>query len=131
MTHIHTGNPVQNSGLQSRHQVRFQINASCRFWWCDLSGKMNFAAGKTRNLSSGGVCVVSTVVPFLGAVVMLEIDLPRPGDGETRISSSLLLRAEGTVLRHREREGEFVAMITHATFDNANIAHESEYERIL
>jgi hypothetical protein len=100
-----------------RQQVLFQITASCRFWWSGLPGETNFATGKTRDLGSGGVCVIADVLPSPGAVVMLEIDLPRPGDPLGQLQPDLLLRAEGTVLRHQGNEREFVVMITYATLD--------------
>jgi hypothetical protein len=112
-----------------RQQVLFQITASCRFWWSGLPGETNFATGKTRDLGSGGVCVIADVLPSPGAVVMLEIDLPRPGDPFGGIHPDLLLRAEGTVLRHQENKREFVVMITYATLDrehNGEASQQSE-----
>ena len=64
-----------------------------------------------------GVCVIADVLPSPGAVVMLEIDLPRSGEAHSQLPPELLLRAEGTVLRHQGNEREFVVMITYATLD--------------
>jgi hypothetical protein len=114
-----------------RHHTRFQISASCRFWWPEPSGELSFASGQTRNLSSGGVCVSAPVLPVLGTVIMLEIDLPRLGDHHGESLSHPLLVAEGTVLRHHDKEGEFVARITHATIDNTPIVNESQLQRII
>jgi hypothetical protein len=100
-----------------RQQVLFQITASCRFWWSDVSGETNFATGLTRDLGSGGVCVIADVLPLPGAVVMLEIDLPRPEDLCGNLQPDLLLRAEGTVLQNQSTEKEFVVKITYAAFD--------------
>ena len=63
-----------------RAPTRFQIVASCRFWWSGSSGNVNFATGMTRDLGSAGVCVIAEVLPLPGALVMLEIDLPRAAD---------------------------------------------------
>jgi hypothetical protein len=109
-----------------RQQVAFQITASCRFWWSSFSGETNFAIGKTRDLGSGGVCVIADVLPSPGAVVMLEIDLPRAGDAYGQLRPELLLRAEGTVLRHQCNEREFVVMITYATLDRENCGEEGK-----
>ena len=58
-------------------------------------------------------------LPPHGAVVMLEVDLPRIyGNSAEDLCGStyLLLSAEGTVLRpHGEEEG-FAAKISHASF---------------
>ncbi len=108
-----------------RQQVLFQITASCRFWWSGFSGETNFATGKTRDLGSGGVCVIADVLPVPGSVVMLEIDLPRSGDACDQ-PPELLLRAEGTVLRHQSNEKEFVVVITYATLDRGSHGEEGK-----
>jgi hypothetical protein len=109
-----------------RQQVLYQITASCRFWWSGLSGETNFATGLTRDLGSGGVCVIADVLPLPGAVVMLEIDLPRSGDRFGLSHPDLILQAEGTVLRHTSDKREFVVMITHATLDRENPGEASK-----
>jgi hypothetical protein len=70
--------------------------------------------------------VIADVLPAPGAVVMLEIDLPRPGDPLGQLQPALLLRAEGTVLRHQGNEREFVVMITYATLDREPGGGESK-----
>jgi hypothetical protein len=109
-----------------REKVLFQITASCRFWWSGFSGETNFATGKTRDLGSQGVCVIADVLPLPGTVVMLEIDLPRAGDAHGQLQPDLLLRAEGTVLRHQGNEKEFVVTITYAALDRENRAEEGK-----
>lgn len=118
-------NPAPSSG-NYRRQGRFQIEAACRFWWSDISGEVSFACGRTHNLSSGGACVIAKVLPPIGAVVMLEIDLPRADKHDGQSLAVLLLSAEGTIVRHCTRESQFVAIITHATFDNEALASASE-----
>ena len=87
---------------------------------------MNFASGRTRVLGSGTVCVVAEVLPFIGAVVMLEIDLPRQRDQYGQTKQDLLLLAEGIVVQHHTSEGEFVVIITYASFDHAGLTDESK-----
>ena len=86
---------------------------------------MNFASGLTRDLGSGGVCVIADVLPFPGAVVMLEIDLPRPNVHPGQLQRDLLLRAEGTVLRHHSSGREFDVSITNAAFDSESRTEEN------
>ena len=104
----------------------FQITASCRFWWSENFGEMSFASGRTRDLGSGIVCVVAEVLPSIGAVVMLEIDLPRQRDQYGQTRQDLLLLAEGIVCEHHTGEGEFVVTINYASFDNSSLINESE-----
>jgi hypothetical protein len=106
-----------------RHQVRFKIAAACRFWWSEPSGEINFASGRTRDLSSGEVCVIAQVCPRPGAVVMLEIDLRRPDDCG-HLHNDILLRAEGTVVRQNRDQGEFEVLITFAELDHAELFDE-------
>jgi hypothetical protein len=96
----------------------FQITTSCRFWWSDSFAEMNFASGRTRTLSCETVCVVAEVLPFIGAVVMLEIDLPRQRDEYGQTKRDLLLLAEGIVVEHNTSGGDFVVTISYAYFDN-------------
>lgn len=120
---------AQNSAVSSnnrRRQSRFYIEASCRFWWSDISGEVFFACGRTHNLSCGGACVAAKVRPPIGAVVMLEIDLPIAAKDDGKLRSVLLFSAEGTIVRHCSNESRFVTMITHATFDIESLAWASE-----
>jgi hypothetical protein len=103
----------------------FQITASCRFWY-DNFGEMSFASGRTRDLGSGTVCIVAEVLPSIGAVVMLEIDLPRQFGQYGQTRQDLLLLAEGIVCAHQAGEGAFVVTINYASFDNSSLIDESE-----
>jgi hypothetical protein len=104
----------------------FQITASCRFWWSDNFGEMSFAAGWTRNLGSGAVCIVAEVLPFIGAIMMLEIDLPRNNDQYGPTKQDLLFLAEGIVCEHHASQGEFVVTINYASIDNPSLIDEIE-----
>jgi hypothetical protein len=107
-------------------EVRFQIAASCRFWWSGSSGGLNFATGMTRDLGSGGVSVIAEVLPLPGARVMLEIDLPRPFDSLGQLRPDLLLRAEGIVLERWSSNKEFAVSITYASLDGECHGEESK-----
>jgi hypothetical protein len=107
-----------------RRQLRFHIHASCRFWWSAETGEMNFGCGRTCNLSSRAVCVVSEVVLPVGALVMVEVDIPGPPAHDLSASSGFLLQGEGVVSRQRKDAGEFVIMMTHSTFDRRLPADE-------
>ena len=102
----------------TRAETRFEIDAHCRFWWTGESEQTRFGAGRTVDVSSRGILVTTPDLPPHGAVVMLEVDLPRIyADGVEDLCGStyLLLSAEGTVLRPHGEEG-FAAKISHASF---------------
>ncbi len=108
----------------TRAETRFEIDAHCRFWWTAESEQTRFGAGRTVDVSSRGILVVTPDLPPHGAVVMLEVDLPRIYGGDVDRggveelcgSTYLLLSAEGTVLRpHGEAQG-FAAKISHSSF---------------
>jgi hypothetical protein len=85
--------------------------------------------GQTCNLSSSAVCVISDVVPSVGALVMVEVDISRPHTHDHKPPPRLLLQGEGVVFRQRKDAGEFVIMMTHSSFDRR--VSRSECGRIL
>ena len=99
-----------------RAEARFQINASCRFWWTAVVGDCSFGCGHTLDLSVQGVSVKTPILPLLGSPIMLEVDLPPSAGTDTIDLSHLLLAAEGVVVRHHAQGIGFAARITHATF---------------
>lgn len=78
---------------------------------------MKFGYGQTCNLSSNAVCVISDVVPSVGALVMVEVDISRPQTQGSEPAPRLLLQGEGIVFRQRKDAGEFVIVMTHSSFD--------------
>lgn len=120
--------------ISTRAETRFEIKASCRYWWSSLKGESNFGFGRTGDLSIRGVSVATAVLPLVGSPIMLEIDLPRLFRAEhlelglphiagvdPHQSSYLVLTAEGVVLRYLSEVEGFAARITHVSFVNQNV----------
>jgi hypothetical protein len=105
-----------------RDGSRYEIDASCRFWWITLVDQAHFGSGRISDLSVAGVSVSTPILPLVGSSIMLEIDLPRSSRVGRPGGSYLLLAAEGRVLRHHPQGGGFAARITHASFANTNEA---------
>ncbi len=101
---------------------RYEIDASCRFWWTALVEQTHFGSGRISDLSVAGVSVSTPILPLVGSSIMLEIDLPRSSRVGRSEDSYLLLAAEGKVLRHHPQGGGFAARITHASFANQHEA---------
>jgi hypothetical protein len=101
-----------------RTNTRYAIDASCRFWWTTLAEQANFGGGRITDISVSGVSIRSSILPLVGSSVMLEIDLPRSPRSTQSDDSSLLLTAEGRVLRHHLNGQGFAASITHSSFSS-------------
>lgn len=100
-----------------RAEARFLISATCRFWWAAVAGDCSFGCGRTTDVSAQGVFVTAaSMVPLLGAPIMLEIDLPPGTEAHPTDVSHLLLAAEGVVVRHHAQSSGFAARIRHASF---------------
>jgi hypothetical protein len=71
-------------------------------------------------VSSHGACITAQVFPPIGSRVMFEIDLPRLTRNYPP-STELLLRAEGTIVRHDHGRAEFAASITYASLETPSL----------
>ncbi len=63
--------------MELRRATRFQVHAPVIFHWIDQEGVQRQAGGFARDISTGGVFVLSEVPPPIGTVVRLELMLPR------------------------------------------------------
>ncbi len=117
---------IQPNSLPStectRSGTRFEIDASCRFWWTALVDQSYFGSGRIADLSIAGVAVNTSILPLVGSSIMLEIDLPRSSKVGRSDDSFLVLAAEGKVLRHHPQGDGFAARITHASFTSQHEA---------
>jgi hypothetical protein len=81
--------------MQSQRATRYQVRAPVLYSWIDEGGMKRQAGGFTRNVSSGGVFVVSAMSPPIGTGISLEVMLPPLEDA----SPGWQLRASGKVVR--------------------------------
>ena len=99
----------QNNWSVSRAELRkydrYRLGAPAVFWWDGPEGTRREASGFTRDISTIGIYVESSVCPPVGARVQLQVSLPSlhgnlPG---------WRLEAEGQVVRvEGEEEERFV-----------------------
>ena len=81
--------------IELRKTKRYPVSAPTLFMWAPANGKPQSAQGVTRDIHTFGVYVKTNAVPPLGALVQMEIVLPKLGDD----SPGMRLQGEGIVLR--------------------------------
>jgi hypothetical protein len=86
-----------HSVLELRKAKRYRLSAPAHFWWAPSEGKPQSSKGVTRDINASGVYVLADELPPSGALVQLEILLPKlqdPGFGMTLAGEGVVLRAE-------------------------------------
>lgn len=84
-----------HSTVELRKANRYRLSAPTLFLWAPREGKPHSGQGVTRDINASGVYVVTDVLPPVGALVQLDILLPKLSDPGFGIS----LAGEGVVLR--------------------------------
>jgi len=87
-------NPMHRA-IELRKTKRYPVSAPALFMWAPANGKPHSAQGVTRDINTFGVYVKTSAVPPLGALVQMEIVLPKLGGD----SPGMRLQGEGIVLR--------------------------------
>jgi hypothetical protein len=85
----------QHFRTNQRAAVRFELHAEVTFCWLDESGVSRYGDGRTLDISTKGVYVVSATWPPRGASVAMNIDIP----WSTSQSRFLQVAVEGRVVR--------------------------------
>ena len=101
--------------LELRKAKRYRLSAPALFMWAPHEGKPQSGQGVTRDINTFGVYVLTDALPPVGALVQLEILLPKLAD----TGSGMHLTGEGVVLRVDPRgpradgtsEGGFAASV--------------------
>jgi len=78
-----------------RAAVRFELHAEVTFCWLDEFGVSRYGDGRTLDISTKGVYVVSATWPPRGASIAMNIDIP----WSTNQSRFLQIAVEGLVVR--------------------------------
>ena len=84
--------------MELRKTNRYDLKIPVLFWWLGSDGLSESGNGMTRDISSIGVLVMTTVLPPVGARVELDVMLPDFGDHSTGIR----LHGEGFVMRWQD-----------------------------
>ena len=88
-----------HSAIELRKTKRYQLSAPALFLWAPQEGKPQSGQGATRDINASGVYVLADDLPPVGALVQLDILLPKLGDPGFGMS----LAGEGVVLRVEPR----------------------------
>jgi hypothetical protein len=84
-----------HSAIELRKAKRYQLSAPALFIWAPQDGKPQSGQGVTRDINTFGVYVLTNELPPVGALVQVEIVLPKLAD----TGSGMHLTGEGAVLR--------------------------------
>jgi hypothetical protein len=84
-----------HSAVELRKAKRYQLNAPAHFLWAPQGGEPQSGEGVTRDINIFGVYVLTDALPPVGALVQMEIALPKLVD----TGSGMHLHGEGVVRR--------------------------------
>ena len=82
--------------MDRRKTARYQLYLPVLFRWVAVDGTCCVEGGFTRDISLGGLYLVSAAMPPVGSAVQIEVLLPL---GRTANTGALRLRAAATVVR--------------------------------
>jgi hypothetical protein len=87
--------PPRPRGKDQRMSIRFGLRAEVTFCWLDHDGISRYGKGRTRDISTKGVYVLSSNWPPNGTSVAMNVDIPL-STGQSRF---LQIEVEGKVVR--------------------------------
>jgi hypothetical protein len=93
---IESGNHM-HSALELRKAKRYRLSAPALFLWAHHEGAPQSGRGVTRDLNAAGVYVLTDTLPPVGALVQLDVLLPKledPGFGMSLAGEGVVLRVE-------------------------------------
>jgi hypothetical protein len=85
------------SVIELRKAKRYRLSAPALFLWAPHEGKPKSGQGVTRDINASGVYVLTDVLPPVGALVQLDILIPKledPGFGMSLVGEGVVLRVE-------------------------------------
>jgi len=85
------------SAIELRKTKRYRLSAQAHFLWAPHEGKPQSGRGITRDMNASGVYVLTDALPPVGALVQLDILLPKledPGFGMSLAGEGVVLRVE-------------------------------------
>jgi hypothetical protein len=81
--------------LELRRARRYRLSAPALFLWAPHEGEPQGGQGVTRDINASGVYVLTDQLPPVGALIQVEVLLPKMEDSSVGMS----LAGEGVVLR--------------------------------
>lgn len=85
------------NAIELRKAARYQLSAPAHFLWASQNGKPQRGEGVTRDMNAFGVYVLTDARPPVGALVQLDILLPKlvgPGFGMSLAGEGVVVRVE-------------------------------------
>jgi hypothetical protein len=86
--------------VQPRKQNRYPLDAPVTFLWRDERGNHHEGRGRARDISLGGLFVMTEVCPPLEVSVHVELQLPRLHNE----APALVVQGDGQVIRVESQE---------------------------
>lgn len=86
-----------HNAIELRKAKRYRLSAPALFLWAAQEGKLQSGQGVTRDMNASGVYVLTDALPPVGALVQLDILLPKladPGFGMSLAGEGVVLRVE-------------------------------------
>jgi len=86
-----------HSVIELRKANRYRLSAPAVFLWAPQGGKPQKGQGVTRDINASGVYILADQLPPVGALVQLEVLLPKlehPGFGMSLAGEGVVLRVE-------------------------------------
>jgi hypothetical protein len=85
--------------IELRKAKRYRLSAPALFMWAPQDGNLQNGKGVTRDINASGVYIVTDALPTVGALVQLEVLLPKlefPGVGMFMAGEGVVLRVESS-----------------------------------
>ncbi len=106
---------LMHDSLDLRKANRYRLSAPVHFLWASHEKEPQRAKGLTRDINASGVYVVTDELPPVGALVQLDILLPKltePGVGMSLAGEGVVVRVEPRGSRGSENpRGGFAASV--------------------
>ncbi len=86
-----------HNAIELRRAKRYRLSVPALFTWAPQEGKPRNGKGVTRDVNASGVYVLTDVLPPVGALVQLDILIPKledPGFGMSLAGEGVVLRVE-------------------------------------
>jgi len=83
--------------IELRKAKRYRLSAPALFLWAPHEGNPQSGQGVTRDINASGVYVLTDVLPPVGALLQMDVLLPKledPGFGMSLAGEGIVLRVE-------------------------------------
>lgn len=117
------------SVIELRKTKRYRLSAPTLFLWAPHEGKPKSGKGVTRDINASGVYVITDVLPPVGALLQLDVLIPKledPGFGMSLAGEGVVLRVEPQGPEGAHSEGGFAASVQFHPEESASVLSRLE-----